>query len=169
MRIREENVVSTIEYMKMIRERYSLLGYPSYQWFHAEEPPAWTPLKKPLAKSRAGFLCTAGTYVKGQVAYYYKDDTSIRAIPKDTDVSNIRFSHLTEQYLPAARKDPNCVFPIEPLRRLEKEGVVGEIAQDMLSCMGAVYSQRRTREELVPQVLENFQAQGVDIAFLVPL
>ena len=96
-------------------------------------------------------------------------DICIRDRPKDTYVSNIRFSHLTEQFLPAARKDPNCVFPIEPLRRLEKEGVVGEIAQDMLSCMGAVYSQRRTREELVPQVLENFQAQGVDIAFLVPL
>ena len=169
MRIRKENAVATIEYMKMIRERYSRLGYPSYQWFYAEEPPAWTPLEKPLSKSRVGFLCTAGTYVKGQVAYYYKDDTSIRAIPKDTDVSNIRFSHLTEQYLPAARKDPNCVFPIEPLRRLEKEGVVGEIAQDMLSCMGAVYSQRRTREELVPKVVASFQAQGVDIAFLVPL
>ena len=169
MRIYEEFAVSTIEYMKMIRERYSRLGYPAYQWFHAEEPPAWTALKKPLSESRIGFLCTAGTYVKGQVAYYYRDDTSIRAIPKDTDVADIRFSHLTEQYLPAARKDPNCVFPIAPLRRLEVEGVVGEIAPDMLSCMGAVYSQRRTQEELVPRVVESFQAQNVDVAFLVPL
>ena len=65
-----------IRYIDMIRERYSRLGYPVYQWYRAEEPPAWTPLKKPLGESRVGVLCTAGTYVKGQVAYYYKDDTS---------------------------------------------------------------------------------------------
>ena len=158
-----------IRYIDMIRERYSRLGYPVYQWYRAEESPAWTPLKKPLGESRVGVLCTAGTYVKGQVAYFYKDDTSIRSISKNTPVSEIRFSHLTEQYLPAARKDPNCVFPIEPLAKLEAEGVVGEIADDLLSCMGAVYSQRRTREELVPSVVERFEAQGVDLAFLIPL
>jgi len=161
--------MSTIRYMEMIRERYSQLGYPVYQWYHADEPPAWTPLKKPLAESRVGVLCTAGTYAKGQVAYYYKDDTSIRSIPKDTDEKDIRFSHLTEQYLPAARKDPNCVFPLAPLKQLENEGVVGEIAEGVLSCMGAVYSQRRTREELIPRVVESFQTQGVDLAFLIPL
>jgi D-proline reductase (dithiol) PrdB len=161
--------VKPIRYMEMIRDRYSRLGYPVYQWYHAEEPPAWAPLKKPLSDSKVGVLCTAGTYVKGQVAYYYKDDTSIRAIPKSTSVSEIRFSHLTEQYLPAARKDPNCVFPMEPLHRLETEGVIGEVADDLLSCMGAVYSQRRTREEVIPRVAERFEAQGVDLAFLIPL
>ena len=158
-----------IKYIDMIRDRYSRLGYPAYKWYCAEGPPALTPLKKPLAESKVGVLCTAGTYVKGQVAYYYKDDTSIRAIPKSTPVSEIRFSHLTEQYLPAARKDPNCVFPIEPLARLEAEGVVGEVADELFSCMGAVYSQRRTREELTPRIVERFEAQNVDLAFLIPL
>lgn len=161
--------MSTIAYMKMIRERYSRLGYPVYQWYKAEEPPAWTALKKPLSDSRVGMLCAAGTYVKGQIAYFYKDDTSIRSIPKSTPASALRFSHLTEQYLPAARRDPNCVFPIESLRRLEADGVVGEVSDELLSCMGAVYSQRRTREEVVPRVVERFQAQAVDLAFLVPL
>ena len=158
-----------IKYIDMIRDRYSRLGYPAYKWYRAEGPPALTPLKKPLAESKVGVLCTAGTYVKGQVAYYYKDDTSIRAIPKSTPVSEIRFSHLTEQYLPAARKDPNCVFPIEPLARLEAEGGVGEVADELFSCMGAVYSQRRTREELTPRIVERFEAQNVDLAFLIPL
>jgi D-proline reductase (dithiol) PrdB len=76
---------------------------------------------------------------------------------------------LTEQYLPAAREDPNCVFPLEPLKQLENEGVVGEIADDVLSCMGAIYSQRRTREELIPRIVESFKTQGVDLAFLIPL
>ena len=37
-------------------------------------------------------ISTAGTYIQGQVAYYYQDDTSIRAIPNDTPVEKIRFS-----------------------------------------------------------------------------
>lgn len=158
-----------IRYIDAIRERYERLGYQPYRWFRAEEPPAWTPLAKPLSESRIGVLSTAGVYRRGQVAYHYKDDTSIRAIAKSAPAGEIRFSHLTEQYLPDARRDPNCVFPIEPLRRLEAEGVVGEIADDLLSCMGAVYSQRRTREELIPAVAAKFEAQSVDAVFLIPL
>lgn len=158
-----------IAYIDMIRERYSQLGYPVYQWFRADGPPAWSPLKKSLKNSKIGVLCTAGTYVKGQVAYFYKDDTSIRSIPKATQIEQIRFSHLTEQYLPSARRDPNCVLPINPLKTLEKEGVVGEIAENLFSCMGAIYSQRRVREELAPKILERFYAQNIDLAFLIPL
>jgi D-proline reductase (dithiol) PrdB len=114
-------------------------------------------------------LCTAGTYVAGQVAYYYKDDTSTRAIPKETPVAELRFSHITENYLPDARRDPNCVFPIEPLRRLEREGVVGEVAGELYSCMGGIYSQRRVREELIPDLEWRFRSQQVDAALLIPL
>ena len=162
-------MMSAICYMETIRERYTRLGYPAYRWYHAETKPPWKSLDKQLSESRIGVLSTAGTYVRGQVAYFYKDDTSIRSIPKTTDVSEIRFSHLTEQYLPSARRDPNCVFPIEHLVRLEAEGVIGELANDLLSCMGAIYSQRRTCEELTPKIVEMFKSQKVDIAFLVPL
>ena len=81
----------------------------------------------------------------------------------------MRFSHITENYLGASRRDPNCTFPIDALRRLETEGRVGEIADDLFSCMGGIYSQRRVREELLPQVTERFQAQNVDAVLLVPM
>lgn len=158
-----------VRYIDAIRERYERLGYQPYRWFRAETPPAWAPVSKPLGESRVGVLSTAGVYRRGQVAYHYKDDTSIRAIAKTTPVDEIRFSHLTEQYLPDARRDPNSVFPIEPLRRLEAEGIVGEVADELLSCMGGIYSQRRTREELIPAVVERFEAQSVDAVFLIPL
>ena len=161
--------MTAVDYIPRISERYDKLGYPTYRWYQAEEPPPWTPMAKPLAESRIGLLCTAGTYAKGQVAYFYKDDTSIRAIPKTTPVEDIRFSHLTENYLPDPRRDPNCVFPIEPLRRLEAAGVVGEVADDLLSCMGAVYSQRRARETLAPAVADEFKRLAVDAVLLVPL
>jgi D-proline reductase (dithiol) PrdB len=158
-----------VEYIKSITERYGQLGYVPYKWYEADDPPPWTPLKKPIAESRLGVLSTAGAYVAGQVAYYYKDDTSTRAVARDTPTSELRFSHITENYLPDARKDPNCVLPLEHLRTLEQEGVIGELPGEVFSCMGGIYSQRRVREELLPAMLKSFQDQEVDAALLLPL
>jgi D-proline reductase (dithiol) PrdB len=155
--------------MRTIREKYSKMGYAPYGWHEATDTPAWTPLAKPLSECRVGMMTTAGTYVAGQEAYFYKDDTSQRPIPSDTPVENLRFSHLTENYLPDARRDPNCAFPIEPLRQLAAEGVIGGLAENFFSCMGAVYSKRRVDEEVAPAIYEAFAAEGVDVAYLVPL
>jgi len=159
----------TVEYIRAITERYERLGYQPYQWYHADDPPPWAPLAKPLGESRLGVLTTAGAYVAGQVAFYYKDDTSHRAIAKDTPEAALRFSHITENYLPDARRDPNCVLPLAPLRQLEAEGAIGELAGDTFSCMGGIYSQRRVREELCPALHDGFRAQEVDAALLIPL
>lgn len=159
----------SVEYIAGITERYESLGYPAYQWFHAEEVSGWAPLPKPLSQTRLGVLCTSGSYIAGQVAFSYKDDTSIRAISKHTETDQIRFSHITENYLPDARRDPNCVFPIDTLRDIEVEGTVGSVADDIISCMGGIYSQRRVRDELCPLVEEQFKRDDVEAALLIPL
>ena len=158
-----------VEYMRNIAERYQRLGYPIYRWFHADSEPAWAQLRKPLAESRVGMLSTSGAYALGQVAYHYKDDTSIRAIPSDTPDDKLRFSHLTENYLVDARRDPQCMVPTTALRWLVAEGVIGNLADKVFSCMGAVYSQRRVREEVAPALLQAFRDQRADLALLVPL
>ena len=158
-----------IDYMRMTRELYESHGYAAYGWYHADSPPAFTPLAKPLSQCRIGVLSTSGAYRVGQRAYHYKDDTSIRAIAKDTPAEQIHFSHITENYLPDPRRDANCVLPVDALRTLEAEGFIGEVADDLFSCMGGIYSQRRVREELIPAVTEAFQAQRIDAAFLIPM
>ena len=165
-----ENIASKpIEYIANITDRYNSLGYKPYRWYHAEEPPAFTPLKKPLSESKVGLISTSGAYVVGQIAYFYKDDTSIREIPKDTPTAQIHFSHITENYLTNPRKDPNCIFPIDALREAEQDGTIGELAPNLFSCMGGVYSQRRVREETIPELRARFQAQAVDTVLLVPM
>ena len=158
-----------IEYITNITDRYNSLGYKPYRWYHADEPPAFTPLKKPLSESRVGLISTSGAYVVGQIAYFYKDDTSIREIPKDTPTEQIHFSHITENYLVNPRKDSNCIFPIDALRDAEQDGTIGELAPELFSCMGGVYSQRRVREETIPELRARFQAQAVDTVLLVPM
>jgi len=158
-----------VEYIQQTRRTYDKLGYPPYRWFHADSEPAFTKIGKPLAQSRLGMISTAGTYVHGQVAYYYKDDTGVRKIPGNTELKDIRFSHITENYLVEARQDPATVFPIEALRTLEREGVIGELANDYYSCMGGIYSQNRVNSELIPNLTAAIEQQQLDLLLLVPL
>ena len=141
-----------VRYIDAITQRYASLGYAPYRWYVAGEPPPFVPLKKPLAQSKLGVLTTSGCYVTGQVAFHYKDDASIRLIPMDTPTDHLRFAHITENYLVDARRDPECLVPLTALRRLRDEGVVGGLADAAISCMGGIYSQRRVREELIPQI-----------------
>jgi D-proline reductase (dithiol) PrdB len=158
-----------VSYIKQTRDLYDSLGYEPYKWFVADSAPAFTRPARPLSESKLGLVSTAGTYVAGQVAYYYKDDTSIRSIPCDTDVADIRFSHVTENYLVDAREDPRAVFPVEALRRLKSDGVVGDIADNYFSCMGGIYSQRRVIEELIPTLDQAVTNEAIDVLLLVPL
>lgn len=158
-----------VRYIEAITQRYASLGYAPYRWYVAGEPPPFAALKKPLSQSRLGLLTTSGCYVAGQVAYHYKDDASIRLIPVDTPTDRLRFAHITENYLVSARRDPECLVPLTGLRVLRDEGVVGELADQAISCMGGIYSQRRVREELIPQVEGVFKQQAVDVALLVPM
>jgi D-proline reductase (dithiol) PrdB len=159
----------TVKYMQAVTERYRSLGYAPYRWFRAEDPPPWQPLAKPLAAARIGMLSTAGAYALGQLAYHYKDDTSIREVPAATQERDLRFSHVTENYLVDARRDPGCIFPLRTLRSLVDDGFIGALAGKVFSCMGGVYSQRRVREEMAPALLSAFQAQRVDAALLVAM
>jgi D-proline reductase (dithiol) PrdB len=160
---------SPVSYIDAISQRYKSLGYDPYRWYQADSPPAFSALSKPVAQSRIGVLATSGTYVAGQVAYHYKDDTSMRRIGKDTPTDQLRFAHITENYLEDSRRDPNCTFPIDALRSAESQGRIGELADDLLSCMGGIYSQRRVREELIPAVHERLKAQQVDAVLLIPM
>lgn len=156
-------------YIDQTRQLYDGLGYPPYQWFHADQPPAFAMPRKTLAASRLGLISTAGTYVHGQVAFHYKDDTSIRQIASCTPVADVRFSHVTENYLVEARQDPCAVIPLQALRQLADEGVVGQLAANYYSCMGGIYSQRRVREELVPALETAVATEVIDLLLLIPL
>ena len=159
----------TVSYMDAIRQRYEALGYAPYRWFVADDAPAWQALGRPLAEARLGLLSTSGAYALGQVAYHYRDDTSIRQIPSDVDTGDLRFSHITENYLVDPRRDPDCILPLRALRALAGEGLIGRLADTVFSCMGGVYSQRRVCEETAPALLDAFRAQDIDCALLVAM
>jgi D-proline reductase (dithiol) PrdB len=157
-----------VEYIKRITEKYVSLGYQTYNWVQSEEPPPWQPLRKPLSECRLGLVASGGIYVTGQVAFHYKDDTTYRVIPTDVKTEDLRATHFAYP-LADARSDPNVVFPIDTLRRLVEEGVIGELAAHAFTFMGGIYSARRVRQELAPRLTERLLAEQVDAVVFVPV
>ena len=82
--------------------------------------------------------------------------------------SDLRTAHFAYDQTDA-RKDPNVVFPIDTLRRLVKEGVVGSLAENFYTFMGGIYSSRRVADDLAPRLTERLVADEVDVALLVPV
>ena len=75
--------------------------------------------------------------------------------------------------LPTTRPTPGVIptsfSRLTRSRRLEEEGVIGELADRAFTFMGGIYSTRKVRETLAPQLTEQLKAERVDVALLVPV
>ena len=160
--------MAPVDYIPRIRDNYARLGYRPYNWVRNADTPPWAPLSRPLSECRLGVAASGGIYVKGQVAFHHKDDISLREIPADVDTKDLRATHFAYD-LSDARKDPNVVFPVDPLRRLVRERFLGSLAGRFHTFMGGIYSARRVTEELAPTLAARFREDGVDAVLLVPV
>lgn len=157
-----------IDYIARTRAQYDALGHASYRWVENQEPSAWAPLRRPLSESRLALVASGGIYRAGQIAFHHRDDASLRAIESDVEVSELRTSHFAYDQT-AARADPNVVFPIDPLRRCVASGRLGSLGRYAYTCMGGIYSSRRVREELAPEIARRVREDEVDLVLLVPV
>lgn len=157
-----------IRYIDRTKAQYEALGYGSYDWAHNPDPPPIAPLPRPLSALRLGVIATGGIYAQGQTAFTYKDDVTYRAVPNDTPAAALRATHFAYD-LTDARRDINVVFPIDALRSLVADGRIGELAPNLFTCMGGIYSQRRVREELAPALVERCRRDEIDAVLLVPV
>jgi len=158
----------SVHYINTVTTLYESLGYTAYKWVSNKEAPPFKRLEKPLSQSRLGLIASGGIYITGQKAFHYKDDTSFRMIPKSVRTEDLRITHFAYD-MTDARKDPNVVFPIDTLRRLVKDGIIGELSDHLLTFMGGIYSARRVRDDLVPKLTKILLNEKVDAVILVPV
>ena len=156
------------DYIGETKRLYDSLGYDSYRWAARPETPPWTPLAKPLSQCRITLIGSGGLYRHGQIAFHTRDDTSIRVIGSDVDTAELRTAHFAYDQADA-RRDPNCVFPLDRLRELATGGVIGGLTDEAYGFMGGIYSTRRLEAETVPLLVERCQAQQPDLVLLVPV
>jgi len=139
-----------------------------YRWAERDDPPPWAPIAKPLSESRVLLVGSGGIYRHGQVAFHTKDDTSIRMITADTPTSELRTAHFAYDQTDA-RDDANCVFPLDRLRDLAADGVIGGLTSNCIAFMGGIYSTRRLEEETAPMIVEQCRSEAPDLVLLVPV
>jgi len=125
----------------------------------------WTPLRKPLSASTVVLVTTGGVHLRRDRPFHLKGDSSFRVIPKDARPGDLAISHQAYDRTDALR-DMNLVFPIERLRELEAERVIGRLAEDHYG-FGLMGSAAR----LIPsmkEVARRIRDSGADLALLVP-
>ena len=149
-----------VDYIERTHEQYAALGYPPYQWVENTNPPPFATLSKPVREARVGLVASGGIYVAGQVAFHFRDDISVRIVPRDTPVADLRITHFAYD-LTAARSDPNVVFPLETLRDLAATGELGEVAPCAYTFMGGIYSSRKVRDRVAPAIAVSVSGGGM--------
>ncbi|MEM1250628.1 MAG: glycine/sarcosine/betaine reductase selenoprotein B family protein [Acidobacteriota bacterium] len=157
-----------VDYIERTRALYGSMGFAAYGWRRIAEPPAFATLKKPLSECRLGLLGSGGVYEHGQTAFHFRDDISFRVIDTTRGTAALRATHFAYD-LEGARKDPNVVFPIDPLQRLVAAGELGELSSRAYAFMGGIYSSRKVEETLAPELVARVVKDEVDVALLVPV
>ncbi|HPU53184.1 MAG TPA: glycine/sarcosine/betaine reductase selenoprotein B family protein [Burkholderiaceae bacterium] len=161
-----------VPYIRRTHEWYNTLGYGNpYRYAQFAEVP-FTRLRKPLSQSRVVLLTTAAPYQpdKGDqgpkapynaAAKFYAVYSGDTAKDHDLRVSHVGINrdHLTD--------DANTWFPLPALRRAAASGRIGSVAPRFYG-IPTNRSQRHTIESDCPEVLALCQADGADVAVLVP-
>ena len=92
---------------------------------------------RPLAEHRVAIVTTAGLHRASDRAFSTVD-LSYRVIPGELDASELTMTHSSVHFDRSGfREDVNLVFPIDRLRELAVEGLVGSVADFHYSLMGA--------------------------------
>jgi D-proline reductase (dithiol) PrdB len=146
-------------------------AFKTYPYAVNTESP-WTPLGKPVAQCRIAVLTTAGLYLAGaQPPFRATDiegDWTVRELPGDVTVERIAIAH--DHYDPArARADLNCVFPIDRLREMVDDGLIGELADVHYSISGYCTRADQVAEHTAPQVVARARQDRVDALLHIPV
>ena len=133
----------------------------------------FTPLSTELSRSRLALVSTAGLHVRGDKPFVTElkgGDQSYRAIPSDTKASEILQSHVSIGFDHSGfYRDINIAFPIDRARELVEQGVIGSVADNYYSFMGALRDMRGVVEKTGPEVAKRLKEEGVNLVLLVPV
>ena len=137
----------------------------------------WAPFTKTLSQAKVALLSTAGLSMKGDAPFDMdferknpmRGDGSFRKLRADSKASDVEANHLhiDTGYI---ERDLNVALPLDRLRELVDEGVVGAIAGTHYSVMGYQGNDSsRLENESGPAIAEAMKSEEVDLALLAPV
>lgn len=166
-----------IEYDKWVRE--SLPDYQAgkmeevvkrYPFIVPDDIP-WTPYKGEPSAQTFALITSGGLYLKESQLPYdtvsIHGDTSFRELPRTVGQEDIGIAHPHYDHS-LAEQDINIIFPLQRFIELEKEKIIGRLAEINYS-FSYVNDAVTLVKKTVPDLISRIKAQTVDVLFLVPV
>jgi D-proline reductase (dithiol) PrdB len=125
----------------------------------------YTPRRRELRDSDFALVSTAGVHLREQEPYNLDGDNSWRLIPGDVRTDQLRVTHGHYDHR-HADADINCVFPLDRLRELAAEGVIGGVADKHLGFMGYTQQLRDLYEHAAPEMAKVIERSRADAVLL---
>jgi D-proline reductase (dithiol) PrdB len=125
----------------------------------------YTPRRMELSEATFALVTTAGVHLREQAPYDLKGDNTWRVFPGDVQARDLMVTH--EHYNHThADQDINCVFPIDRLRELAAQGVIGGVSDMHLGFMGYSQQLRDLYERAAPQMARLVERSRADAVLL---
>ena len=142
---------------------------------HAEIP--WAEVRKPLTESKLALLSTAGLSMRGDAPFDMEmerlkptqGEPSWRRLAAEATSATVEANHLhiDTGYI---ERDLNVALPLDRVRELAAEGVVGALADSHYSIMGYQGNDSSTLEnQSAPEIAAAMRSEEVDLALLAPV
>ncbi|MBA3346110.1 MAG: hypothetical protein H0T44_12595 [Gemmatimonadales bacterium] len=128
------------------------------------------PLRKPLSECRLVFISTSGVQPRGTMPFdtvHPVGDYTFRRVPSSSPVEDLEIHQLKYPTV-GANRDLNVIFPIERLRELAAEGVIGGLTEHFYSFIGYNMDPERLERTLAEDIAAAVSEEGADIALAAP-
>lgn len=124
----------------------------------------YTPFEGELKKSVVALVSNGGVHLREGEPFILEGDISLRLLPGEVQGDRLMITHPHYDHTEADR-DINCVFPIDRLRELVQEGIVGGVSNKHIG-LGYSMDLKRVYEESASQVADQIERSKTDVVVL---
>lgn len=147
------------------------LWYHRYK-FRKVEPLPWAQTGPSLAESTVAIVTSAGVHLPQDRPFEKAKggDFSYRWVPADASLEELVCTHPSSAWdRSGVEADPNMALPLDRLRELREEGVIGNLAPRHASFQGSITAPLRLIRQTGPEMAQSMADDGVDVVVLTPV
>jgi len=124
-------------------------------------------LGPPLAGRRVALVSSAALIRRGDMPFHF-GSPEVRLLPVGAPLTDLLVSHVSINFDRSGfQRDINTIYPIERLRELADEGVIGGLAATHYTVMGS--TDPLTMEDSADQITGQLRQEHIDAVLLSPV
>lgn len=147
------------------------LWYHRYK-FRKVDPLPWAPQGPPLNRARVAMVTSAGVHLPEDPPFEKTKggDFSYRWVPAEAPVQDLICTHPSGAWdRSGVEADGNMALPLDRLRELREEGIIGEVAPRHASFQGSITAPMRLIRQTAPEMAQGMADDGVNVVVLTPV